>query len=224
MKTSLYRFYSAKNELLYIGISRNPFLRLGQHQSAKEMPLVRYIELEWFADRCSADRAERLAILRESPIWNKSRPENPRNLTKTKMGDVVAVERVVSPHPWRHFALGVVDGVPHDLTFCVSQDGAHKAARALRKGDFLHLSENTPSLADGFVAGLQGRGVNIVWVDGPYIPAFGLSPIGHGIAIETAKLEAMLAGKTPAQQAEQIRAWSSPFGSNLPKPQKRKAK
>lgn len=69
-KTSLYRYFGHSNELLYVGISDNPFRRLGQHGVTKDITMVRYIELEWFDSRAEAGLAEKTAVHRERPHWN----------------------------------------------------------------------------------------------------------------------------------------------------------
>ena len=70
MKTSLYRYFDASDQLLYVGIAHNPFRREKQHWPSRDMSQVRYIELEWFDDRGGASAAERHAIQTERPVWN----------------------------------------------------------------------------------------------------------------------------------------------------------
>jgi predicted GIY-YIG superfamily endonuclease len=75
---SLYRYYSALDELLYVGVSHDPMLRETQHRVAKDMKSVRYIELEWFDTEDEAKAAEQIAIRREKPLWNVAGSRNPR--------------------------------------------------------------------------------------------------------------------------------------------------
>lgn len=70
MQTSLYRFFGADGELLYVGITLNVPSRMTQHINTKPMHLVRSIHLEWFDSREEAMAAEIAAIQAESPLWN----------------------------------------------------------------------------------------------------------------------------------------------------------
>jgi predicted GIY-YIG superfamily endonuclease len=69
---TLYRFYNADNELLYVGISGNWRNRLHQHERNSEWwNDVCYIKLEKFTTRVLVEDAEKRAIITEKPIWNK---------------------------------------------------------------------------------------------------------------------------------------------------------
>jgi predicted GIY-YIG superfamily endonuclease len=69
--TALYRYYSADNELLYVGISKSVFERLSQHKANakwfKDSVRVEYIN---YPDRKSALLAEEHAIKTENPKFN----------------------------------------------------------------------------------------------------------------------------------------------------------
>jgi predicted GIY-YIG superfamily endonuclease len=70
-KTALYRHFGKNNELLYIGISYNPFARLSQHElSASWASLTAKMTIEYFESRDDAIEAEKLAIINEKPIYN----------------------------------------------------------------------------------------------------------------------------------------------------------
>lgn len=70
---ALYRHFCG-SVLLYIGISSNPFGRLGQHRQ-KDLSWIAYrttrMDIEWFATRTEATHAEKMAILAERPCFNK---------------------------------------------------------------------------------------------------------------------------------------------------------
>lgn len=92
MKTSLYRYYDVDDKLLYVGISHNPFAREVQHCAQRDMMLVRFVEIEWFPDRPTAEAAERVAIDRERPVWNVTHQhkkrvvrETPKNAVEKRM-------------------------------------------------------------------------------------------------------------------------------------------
>jgi excinuclease UvrABC nuclease subunit len=80
-KASLYRFFTARGTLLYIGLSHNPFARLAGHKAKPWMRSVRTITIEPIANRfdgmdCEARDyksgfiAEAKAIARERPRYN----------------------------------------------------------------------------------------------------------------------------------------------------------
>lgn len=74
-KTCLYRILDKDGDLLYVGISTNPEMRMYKHKRHQpwwsEVDGVTY---EWFPDRSSAQAAERSAIHHEDPAYNVVRP------------------------------------------------------------------------------------------------------------------------------------------------------
>jgi predicted GIY-YIG superfamily endonuclease len=77
--TALYRHFNADDDLLYVGISLDPFHRMTKHkeQSAWFSQVAR-ITIEWFPDRKSACAAERAAIIAERPrLNNQHNPVRP---------------------------------------------------------------------------------------------------------------------------------------------------
>lgn len=74
-KTCVYRIFGADDELLYVGISTNPDMRMYKHK--QHQPWWSEVEgttYQWFPDRASAQAAERSAIHHESPVYNVVRP------------------------------------------------------------------------------------------------------------------------------------------------------
>jgi len=69
---TLYRFYDASDQLLYIGITLDPIARLRAHRATKgrRWAQIATITLEQFPDRTSIIRAEAEAIRNERPLWN----------------------------------------------------------------------------------------------------------------------------------------------------------
>jgi predicted transcriptional regulator/predicted GIY-YIG superfamily endonuclease len=73
-KTALYRIWDGEN-LLYVGISKAPWLRLYSHSRGKDWAFfATRVEVEWFDSRCAALDAERKAIDAELPSKNKFDP------------------------------------------------------------------------------------------------------------------------------------------------------
>lgn len=69
--TALYRHFDAAGNLLYVGISIQPFTRTEQHSRNKQWwPSIATISIEWFDDREAALTAERDAIANEYPRHN----------------------------------------------------------------------------------------------------------------------------------------------------------
>ena len=67
----LYRYFNAKNELLYVGISINPVYRLSQHKNtAPWFDLIDRIEIETYDNTQQAREIEKVAIQQESPLYN----------------------------------------------------------------------------------------------------------------------------------------------------------
>lgn len=162
-KTSLYRFYSEADQLLYVGIARNPFQRLSGHFVEKSMTEVRCLEIEWFESRSEALDAESWAIRREKPLWNISAPRKPRQVRKTLRPEIQkrAVDFVVppptepkclpkmGPHlpphygppaPWIWYGIGAVGNASVDHHF----DGEEASffARLCRRGDVLVIGDD----------------------------------------------------------------------------------
>lgn len=70
-KTALYRHFGKDGELLYIGISYNPFARLSQHElSSSWASLTVSMTIEYFESREDALLAEKHAIINDKPIYN----------------------------------------------------------------------------------------------------------------------------------------------------------
>jgi predicted GIY-YIG superfamily endonuclease len=71
--TYVYRFFTTDGEVLYIGCTRSLDRRFAKHRSnyADEWHLVAGMTVEVYADRYVAENAERVAILRENPRWNR---------------------------------------------------------------------------------------------------------------------------------------------------------
>ena len=77
---SLYRYFDENDDLLYVGISKNPVSRIQQHATNDWIRRVRHIELEWFDTRSEALAAELIAIERERPEYNIAGSYSPRKL------------------------------------------------------------------------------------------------------------------------------------------------
>jgi len=74
----LYRHYNDAGDLLYVGVSNNPYRRSQQHKrKSKWYTNVSKITLEWFDDRELACKAEAVAIFKEQPINNKAHKYGP---------------------------------------------------------------------------------------------------------------------------------------------------
>lgn len=70
---ALYRIFGPDDELFYIGITRDPISRIGDHRRTKSWAgRIAYITFEYFDSREELVRAERNAILNEGPLYNGS--------------------------------------------------------------------------------------------------------------------------------------------------------
>jgi DNA-binding transcriptional regulator YhcF (GntR family)/predicted GIY-YIG superfamily endonuclease len=77
-RTALYRLYDSADQLLYIGIAKNPKARWRGHASSASAtwwPRVERKEVEWFPTREVADAAETAAINTERPLYNRAKAQ-----------------------------------------------------------------------------------------------------------------------------------------------------
>ncbi|MFJ5532525.1 hypothetical protein [Streptomyces sp. NPDC093261] len=71
MTATVYRAYDEQERLLYVGISYNELLRLGQHTSSSQWAAyVAKITFQRCATRREAEEAEAEAIKSEDPVFN----------------------------------------------------------------------------------------------------------------------------------------------------------
>lgn len=81
MTTTLYRFYAKNGDLLYVGIAKNPILRMQQHRKDKpwwtEIASSTY---QHFGSRGAAAQAETAAIKYELPRCNIAGISQPRGM------------------------------------------------------------------------------------------------------------------------------------------------
>lgn len=83
MKTAIYRHYDKDDRLLYLGISKEPFVRMHAHQQvATWVDDVARMTIEWVETRERAFELEKQYIIAELPLWNGT--HNPRNAKPTK--------------------------------------------------------------------------------------------------------------------------------------------
>ncbi|WP_405671422.1 GIY-YIG nuclease family protein [Streptomyces sp. NBC_01530] len=88
-RTALYRCYDADEELLYVGVSKDPEARWEQHRDKPWWRDVSMRVVEWFDDRASAERAERKAIQTKGPRYNVHHNQRP--------ADPAVVEALAAP-------------------------------------------------------------------------------------------------------------------------------
>lgn len=71
---TLYRFFNSKDELLYVGITNNPFNRFSGHSKDKTwFHEIAYSTFEHYPNRLAVDKAETKAIKTEKPKYNKAK-------------------------------------------------------------------------------------------------------------------------------------------------------
>ena len=93
--THLYRLFDHAGRLIYIGISTDPSKRLERHKSTQPWAdeIARLQVGQVFEARDAAEEAEKIAIQRESPTYNKVHSFRPptRNIFFTKPNAVCVV-------------------------------------------------------------------------------------------------------------------------------------
>lgn len=81
---SVYHFYDGNGDILYVGMSANPFARADQHRIEKDMLIVARIEIKWFDARGLAKRFERQEVSSLKPPWNVKMTGRPAVYCKQK--------------------------------------------------------------------------------------------------------------------------------------------
>lgn len=69
----LYRFYDARHQLLYVGISRHMEVRWSAHRNTSPWwPKAEFVAVSFFPAECGvfADQAEKASIAHEQPPYN----------------------------------------------------------------------------------------------------------------------------------------------------------
>lgn len=80
--TTLYRFYAANGDLLYVGIAKNPILRMQQHRADKPWwTAIASSTYTHYSSRAAALEAETAAIKQELPRCNIAGIDHPRGIT-----------------------------------------------------------------------------------------------------------------------------------------------
>lgn len=79
---ALYRFFDSADDLLYIGICREPLKRWYTHAGKSWWPRVETFRVVWFPSRTEAERAEMEAIRAEHPPHNTVFNGVPYNSTR----------------------------------------------------------------------------------------------------------------------------------------------
>ena len=82
----LYRHFDCDGQLLYVGISKDPAKRTGEHSStAHWFDKISQITVEKFETRKQVIEAEKKAIQNENPLFNIVRPKEQKELTKKEL-------------------------------------------------------------------------------------------------------------------------------------------
>lgn len=88
MSCALYRYFDARNMLLYVGISNSVLRRLEQHHSRHWFFRVVWMRIDRYPNRDAAMRAERIAIRTELPLYNRQlKPRIPEPTEGNLLGD-----------------------------------------------------------------------------------------------------------------------------------------
>jgi hypothetical protein len=74
-RTAVYRLFNRDDVLLYVGVSWNPKSRIPSHQDKPWWPQVAKSTIDLHPDRATALRAEAVAIVEESPLYNLAVPD-----------------------------------------------------------------------------------------------------------------------------------------------------
>ena len=116
-KTAIYRHYDKDGVLLYVGLSRNPIKRLGQHRvHSLWFYSISRMEIEWAKTREDAAEKEYRAVRREKPLFNTvyNRPNSKRRGETMKPVEQTAprVAEEVEPEPAPRPRVRPLEGPP----------------------------------------------------------------------------------------------------------------
>tara|TARA_R110000751_G_scaffold307812_1_gene431864 strand:- start:42395 stop:42844 length:450 start_codon:yes stop_codon:yes gene_type:complete len=80
MVAAVYRHIGHENDLLYVGVSAEPFRRQREHAaSSRWFPGISRVDFDWFEDKRDAQTEERRAITFDAPQFNQRRASWPDN-------------------------------------------------------------------------------------------------------------------------------------------------
>jgi predicted GIY-YIG superfamily endonuclease len=80
-RAAVYRFFSGTGDILYIGMSSNPFMRAVVHKSSSDWYFdVKNMTIDWFESREVAAKKEAEAIRAEKPIHNIASTKTPKSM------------------------------------------------------------------------------------------------------------------------------------------------
>jgi predicted GIY-YIG superfamily endonuclease len=78
-KTAVYRCYNSKEELIYVGVTRDPISRMAKHKITSIWTYeTMLIGVDWFDTRSEAFAAEAKTIKKESPRYNIKHNQKPK--------------------------------------------------------------------------------------------------------------------------------------------------
>lgn len=91
MTTTLYRHFDSEDRLLYVGISRDPFQRLGTHANTRSWAdRVARMTMAQFDTAEAALAAERAAIQNERPQFNVAHADREPSMTSKQYREALA--------------------------------------------------------------------------------------------------------------------------------------
>lgn len=133
----LYRYWSDRGTLLYIGISINAVARLGQHRDQAWFPRIARIDVQRFDTYEEAECAELKAICYEGPIHNVKGPRDTKEVGPALSRLRAAQRRRANKVPPKHRKMKAAYDI--DLLFkCIPEGTAFETYRA---SDHMHGDE-----------------------------------------------------------------------------------
>jgi hypothetical protein len=140
---TLYRFWSAQDVLLYVGITVNPLARWGRHERDKPWwPSVTRVTVEHFSTRSAVLTAEKAAIIAESPLHNVHHNQNrTAEVVSDELASYATSLAVDNGQPGRHnrgdcVAVATPNGCPVGLVIGVDDSGVRLLLMSFWSGEF----------------------------------------------------------------------------------------
>ena len=135
----LYRAYGAESNLLYVGISYKPKLRMTQHQrDSKWWPDHDRYTAQRFDSRTLAEAAERKAVKSENPKFNvmhRLKTKVKKVLPKIPRKSAKEIRLAIAPN----WMMGMEAKLGVGLICPSTEGGIYRARKMLRSGEVLGL-------------------------------------------------------------------------------------
>lgn len=139
--TAVYRFFDATGQLLYVGIAYDPSERW-KHHAAKTRWWKEAVDntIEWYDSRAEAERAEKVALRYEKPVYNKAGSVAPYQGPTGKRGMKIPRKVQIDDDIWVDFERLCADrGVTPEEDIAAHVERSVKSHRSAQRREAAYL-------------------------------------------------------------------------------------